>query len=82
MVEKKGKNGTVEQNIVSMIRSLEVIAVRECELRLHAVICCQNPSLNPMLLGAAIETYLPEYKADFVRCGRIEVFDTNEKIFR
>ena len=82
VVEKKGKNGIVEQNIVPMIRNLEVIPVGDRELRLHALICCQNPSLNPMLLGSAIETYLPEYKADFVRCGRIEVFDINEKIFR
>ena len=81
-VEKKGKNGIVEQNIIPMIRKLEVLSVNDWELRLHAVVCCQNPSLNPMLLGAAIEKYLPEYKADFLRCGRVEIFDTNEKVFR
>ena len=81
-VEKKGKNGIVEQDIIPMIRKIEVAAMNAQELRLHATVCCQNPSLNPMQLAAAIERYLPECKPDFVRCGRVEIYDTNDKIFR
>ncbi len=82
VVEKKGKNGTTEQNIIPMIRKLEVQAVSEREVRLHALVCCQNPTLNPTQLSAAIEKYLPELKPDFVLCSRVEVYDTNESIFR
>ena len=81
-VEKKSKNGPVEQNIIPMIRKLEVQILNENELRLHGVVCCQNPTLNPMQLGAAIEKYLPDLTPDFVRCRREETYDTDEMIFR
>ena len=81
-VEKKGKNGPTEQNIIPMIRSLEVQVLSQRELRLRARVCCQNPTLNPAQLGAAIEKYLPECKPIFIRCSRIEVYDTHEEIFR
>ncbi len=81
-VEKKGKNGIQEQNIIPMIRRLTVEAAGEKELSLNALICCQNPTLNPMQLSAAIAKYLPELTPDFVRCCRMEIYDTNEKIFR
>lgn len=81
MVEKKGKNGVTEQDIVSMIRNLNVEASAQ-EICLTARICCQNPSLNPMQLSAAIVKYLPDLKPDFVRCCRIEVYDTKETVFR
>ena len=82
IVEKKGKNGIVEQNIIPMIRKIEVFRISDREMRLHATVCCQNPSLNPMQLSAAIEKYLPDRKPDFVKCGRLEVYDENETIFR
>ena len=80
-VEKKGKNGTQQQDIIPMIRSL---AAEEGNgaLLLKARICCQNPTLNPMQLAAAVELYLPEYKADHVRCCRVEIYDNDEKVFR
>lgn len=81
-VEKKGKNGTVEQNIIPMIRKLDVQCLSDREVRLHALVCCQNPTLNPIQLSAAIEKYLPEYTPDFVKCSRVEIFDHNETIFR
>ena len=82
MVEKKGKNGVVEQDILPMIRSLAVNVISPTELELRARICCQNPSLNPMQLSAAIIRYLPELAPDFVRCRRLEIYDTEESIFR
>lgn len=81
-VEKKGKNGITEQNIIPMIRKIEAVAVSDQELELRARICCQNPTLNPMQLSAAIEKYLPDLTPDFVRCCRVEIYDTNETIFR
>lgn len=82
VVEKKGKNGIVDQDIIPMIRKIDVQPTNEQELRLHATVCCQNPSLNPMQLAAAIERYLPECRPDFIRCQRVEVYDANEKVFR
>ena len=82
IVEKKGKNGPTEQNIAPMIRRLTVQAVGTQEIVLRALICCQNPTLNPMQLGAAIEKYLPDLTPDFVHCRREEIYDTDEMIFR
>lgn len=82
MVEKKSKNGIQEQNIIPMIRSISVEKKGEMEMELTALICCQNPTLNPMQLAAAIERYLPEAKADFAKCRRLEIYDGDETIFR
>ena len=81
-VEKKGKNGITQQDIIPMIRSLDLTKKDDNILRLSARICCQNPSLNPMQLATAIERYLPEFAPDFTRCCRVELYDTEEKIFR
>lgn len=81
-VEKKGKNGPVEQDIIPMIRRVGIDCPDEKTLVLGALVCCQNPSLNPMQLIAAIHAYLPQYAPDHARCRRIEIFDTNEKVFR
>ena len=82
IVEKKGKNGMTEQNIVPMIREISCEALNHHEICLKANICCQNPSLNPAQLSAAISKYLPELTPDFVRICRQEIYDTNNEIFR
>lgn len=82
IVEKHSKNGIVQQDIAPMIRRLDVTVAEKDLIRIEAVVCCQNPTLNPMQLGAAVEKYLPEYKADFVKYSRIEIYDTEENIFR
>lgn len=81
-VEKKNKNGVTEQNVVPMIRRLTVDTVDKHTLALHALVCCQNPTLNPMQLSAAIKKYLPDLTPDFAKCRRVEIYDTNETIFR
>lgn len=81
-VTKKSKSGPVEQDILPMLRSLALSPGDEGELNLEAVVCCQNPTLNPMLLEAAVKTYLPEYAPDFARCRRLEIYDREERIFR
>ena len=82
VVEKKGKNGITEQNIIPMIRNLQIREAGGQALDMEAVVCCQNPTLNPMQLSAAVTKYLPHLRPDFARCARIEVYDTNEIIFR
>ena len=82
MVPKKTKNGVQDQDIVSMIRKLEVIPEDGNVLALQARVCCQNPTLNPAQLVAAIHMYLPEYAPDFNKCSRIEIMDAQEEIFR
>lgn len=80
-VDKKGKNGITQQDIIPMIRRLDVTA-EDGVLLLEALVCCQNPTLNPMQLATAVERYLPECKPDFAKCRRVEVYDTEENIFR
>lgn len=81
-VPKKGKNGIQDQDIIPMIKSLEVDGAGEQALVLDCVVCCQNPTLNPMQLALAIEMYLQDYRPDFVKCRRLEIFDTNGSVFR
>lgn len=81
-VEKKGKNGPTQQDIIPLIRRVGIEALDEKTLVLGALVCCQNPSLNPMQLVTAIDTYLPQFAPDFAKCRRLEIYDTNQKIFR
>ena len=82
LVEKRSKNGVKDENIIPMIRSLSVSETDENTLELTARVCCQNPTLNPNQLTAAIEKFLPELAPDFSSCRRVEIYDTEEKIFR
>jgi len=82
IVPKKSKNGVQDQDIIPMLKSFEVMETGEKELILDCVVCCQNPTLNPMQLVNAIELYRPELKPDFAKCRRIEIFDTENYVFR
>jgi len=82
IVEKKSKNGMTEQNIAPMIQTLSVERKDSKELVLCALICCQNPSLNPAQLVAAITKYLPNLTPDFSRICRTEIYNANKEIFR
>ena len=82
VVEKRGKNGITEQDIAPMIRSLLLAQTDANTLKMHARICCQNPTLNPALIVSAIERYLPDCSPDHVNYRRIEIYDTEETIFR
>lgn len=81
-VAKRTKNGMQEQDIIPMIRKLTVCDVNGQTLELQARICCQNPTLNPAQIVAAINLYLPEYVPDFTKCSRLEIMDAQEEIFR
>ena len=82
IVEKKRKNGMTQQNVIPLLRRLELNRTSDREVEMIALHCCQNPALNPMQLSAAIGKYLPELSPDYVRCVRQEIFDVNETIFR
>ena len=81
-MEKKGKNGPTEQNIAPMILEMSAEEITFQELKLNVLICCQNPSLNPAQITAAIAKYLPDLTPDFVRICRREIYNTNREIFR
>ncbi|HIR51058.1 MAG TPA: DUF2344 domain-containing protein [Candidatus Avoscillospira avicola] len=82
VLEKRSKTGTTEVDIRPMVQSIAVSRPDTHTLLLDAVICAQNPSLNPQLLAQAVETYLPDAKPDFVRCRRMEVLDSEGNVFR
>lgn len=82
VLEKKNRNGVTQQDIIPMIRNLEISRISEGELRLDVLHCCQNPSLNPMQLGVAIEKYLPELAPDYIRVCREEIYTEEENVFR
>lgn len=82
LVAKKTKNGLQDQDIIPMIRSLEVRELNRGELCIETVVCCQNPTLNPAQILLAIDTNIPDVKPDFSRCIRIEVYDKDEVTFQ
>lgn len=81
-VEKKTKKGMVETDIRPMIMDLSISRISGQELEISAVLCAQNPSLNPQYLISAIERYLPEYKPVFYHCHRLELYDADRCVFR
>jgi radical SAM-linked protein len=82
MVEKKSKNGLTQQDIIPMIKQIGFQQHGDHTLVLFARICCQNPTLNPAQMTAAIINYLPQYAPDFVTYRRLEIFTPQEKPFR
>lgn len=81
-VEKKGKNGVTQQDIIPMIRRMDIRDEDEHTICIEARICCQNPTLNPMQIYAAIESDCPRLRADYVSFRRLELYDAQENIFR
>jgi len=82
IVPKKTKSGIQDQNIASMIRNISVRQDAFDTMIIDAVVCCQNPTLNPAQLALAVGMYLPGMKPDFSRCHRLEIYDLNDNIFR
>lgn len=82
ILDKKGKNGITQQDIIPMIKRFEAEKADEKCIMITARVCCQNPTLNPMQISNAVMKYLPDFAPDFVKCSRIEIFDINEEIFR
>lgn len=82
VLPKKTKSGIQEQDIIPMIKRLSTRQKSAHTIVIDALICCQNPTLNPAQLILAVETYLPELRPDLAKCRRIEIYDINETVFR
>ena len=82
VLEKRGKNGTQQQDIIPLIRSMSVAHKDANTIVIRSRICCQNPTLNPGQIPAAIALYLPECRPDHSLCRRLEIYDNDEKVFR
>lgn len=82
VVEKFGKNGTTEIDILPMLQSFEVIQTDETTVKLRCTVSAQNPTLNPLLLGEAVKRYLPAQTPDFIHCRRLCLYDTEMQVFR
>ena len=82
ILPKKTKSGIQDQDIIPMIKRVHTMLTNEHTIVIDAMICCQNPTLNPGQLTLAIETFLPELKPDMVKYRRIEIYDINETVFR
>ncbi len=80
LVPKKTKNGVQEQDIIPMLKEFDIKTTAENSIALEALVCCQNPTLNPMQLVEAIRMHL--LPPDFAQCCRIEVYDAQNTIFR
>lgn len=81
-VEKKGKNGPTETDILPMIRKWELCREDGQTLTLTCLVCAQNPSLNPALIPAAIGRYAEEEKPDFSAIHRVDVYCQDGTLFR
>ena len=81
-VPKKTKNGMKEQDIIPMIHDLQISQINANEIVMEVLACCQNPTLNPMQLVAAINLHASELTPDFAKCRRIEIYDTQKTVFR
>lgn len=82
LLPKKTKSGIQDQDIIPMIRNINTQMDGAHTIVLDALICCQNPTLNPGQLILAVETFLPALRPDFAKCRRMEIYDINEKVFR
>ncbi len=82
LVPKRTKNGVQEQDIIPMIKSIDVTADGENRLLLDALVCCQDPTLNPAQLTAAIALHLPELAPSFSGYQRVEIYDMQKNVFR
>lgn len=82
ILPKKTKNGLQDQDIIPMIKKFNVDQAGEKSLIIDALICCQNPTLNPAQIVLAINTLAPEFTPDFNKCSRVEIFDQNNFVFR
>ena len=81
IVPKKSKNGIQQQDIIPLIRDLHIMRADD-KLIIDATVSCQNPSLNPMQIPAAISLFLPQYSPEHCAYERLEVLDVQGAAFR
>lgn len=77
---KKAKNGETIVDIISLVKSFS-ITEDDGNVVLEAVICAQNPGLNPQLLLTAFEREHPNFVPDFTSIHRTAVMDEARNLF-
>lgn len=82
VLPKKTKSGVQDQDIIPMIKRIRTRQEGQHTIVIDALICCQNPTLNPSQLILAVETFLPALRPDHAKCRRMEIYDINETVFR
>lgn len=82
VLPKKTKNGIQDQDIIPMIRRIDFSYQDAQTVTVNALICCQNPTLNPSQIPVAIHTVLPELAPSYHLCRRLEIYDVHENVFR
>lgn len=78
-VLKKTKKGEQIFDCKPHLKELVILPFNDRQVKLEAVISAQNPTVNPNLLIKAIPD---NWKPDFSRFHRIEVYDEEMSIFR
>ena len=81
VIEKKTKRGIGQADIRPAIRSICFEPAGE-DIRLHAVISAQEPTLNPDLLPSALRQLCPDLAPDFAEFTRLETYDAGMRIYR
>ena len=81
ILPKKTKSGIQDQDIIPMIRSFSVSS-SDSQIVIEALICCQNPTLNPAQIPLAVSTFAPEFAPDACEYERCEIYDAKNVIFR
>ena len=82
IIKKHSRKGETETNILPMLCEKQIRRVDDHRVEMEVLVCAQNPSLNPQLLINALELYAPELAPDHAVIRRLEVYDTEGKVFR
>lgn len=78
-VMKKTKKGEQLFDCKPHLKEIAILPFDDCHVKLNAVISAQNPTVNPNLLIKAIPD---QWKPDFSRFHRVEVYDDEMNNFR
>ena len=78
---KKAKSGFTEVDLIPLIKSWNLECGRDT-MTLDAVLCAQNPGLNPELIRSAFCDLYPQFTPDFVSFHRRAVLDSDGEAFR
>ncbi len=82
IIEKRTKHKELAQvDVAPLLREISFDA-RDGSVFVDAVVAAQNPGLNPAFLAQLIERELPQYRPDFVRVRRRELYDAKMEPFR
>ena len=81
VIEQKTKRGIGQTDIRPAIRAIR-FEEAEDDIRLHAVLSAQEPTLNPELLAGALRQLCPELAPDFAAFTRLETYDADMQVYR